>query len=33
MYLPKIGSGGKVTIYNNLGSTVVVADVQGWFTA
>jgi len=23
---------GKVTIYNNLGSTNVIADVQGWFT-
>ncbi|HET7718376.1 MAG TPA: hypothetical protein VFK43_00325 [Acidimicrobiales bacterium] len=33
LVIAKIGSGGKVTIYNNLGSTVVVADVQGWFTA
>jgi hypothetical protein len=24
---------GKVSIYNNLGSTHVVADVQGWFSA
>ncbi len=23
---------GKVSIYNNVGSTVVIADVQGWFT-
>ncbi|HWI05559.1 MAG TPA: hypothetical protein VNT52_17265, partial [Acidimicrobiales bacterium] len=33
LVIAKIGSGGRVTIYNNLGSTVVVADVQGWFTA
>ncbi|MDP1804975.1 MAG: hypothetical protein Q8K72_07410, partial [Acidimicrobiales bacterium] len=33
LVIAKIGTGGKVTIYNNLGSTVVVADVQGWFTA
>jgi hypothetical protein len=32
LVIARIGSGGKVTIYNNLGSTVVVADVQGWFT-
>ncbi|HUR23729.1 MAG TPA: hypothetical protein VMZ73_07650, partial [Acidimicrobiales bacterium] len=32
LVIAKIGAGGKVTIYNNLGSTVVVADVQGWFT-
>ncbi len=33
LVIARIGTGGKVTIYNNLGSTVVVADVQGWFTA
>ena len=32
LVIARIGTGGKVTIYNNLGSTVVVADVQGWFT-
>ena len=32
LVIARIGAGGKVTIYNNLGSTVVVADVQGWFT-
>jgi hypothetical protein len=24
-------NGGKVSIYNNLGSTNVIADIQGWF--
>lgn len=33
LVIAKIGSGGRVSIFNNLGSTVVVADVQGWFTA
>ena len=33
LVIAKIGTGGKITFYNNLGSTVVVADVQGWFTA
>ena len=33
LVIARIGSGGKVTIYNNLGQTDVVADVQGWFTA
>ncbi len=32
LVIAPIGSEGKVTIYNNLGSTVVVGDVQGWFT-
>ncbi len=27
-----LGTGGKVTIYNNAGSTDVVVDVGGWFT-
>lgn len=31
LVIARIGVGGKVTIYNNLGSTVVIADVQGWF--
>ncbi len=33
LVIARIGSGGKVTIYNNLGSTFVIGDVQGWFTA
>ncbi len=28
----KLGAGGKVTIYNNAGSTDVVVDVGGWFS-
>jgi hypothetical protein len=28
----KLGSGGRVTIYNNAGSTDVVVDVGGWYT-
>jgi hypothetical protein len=32
LVIARIGVGGKVTLYNNLGSTVVIADVQGWFT-
>ena len=28
----KVGAGGKVTIFNGLGSTDVVVDVGGWFT-
>lgn len=32
LVIVKIGTGGKVTLYNNLGSTVVIADVQGYFT-
>lgn len=31
LVIARIGAGGKVTIYNNAGSTFVVADVQGWF--
>ena len=27
----KVGAGGKVDIYNELGSTEVIADVAGWF--
>ena len=32
LVIAKIGAGGKVSIYNNMGSVGVVADVQGWFT-
>ena len=28
----KLGTGGRVTIYNNAGSTDVIVDVNGWFT-
>ena len=28
----KLGTGGKVTIYNNAGSTDVIVDVSGYFT-
>ena len=28
----KLGTGGKVTIYNNTGSVDVIVDVNGWFT-
>ena len=30
--MAKLGTGGKVTIYNNAGSADVVVDVGGWFT-
>lgn len=33
LVIAKIGNAGRVTIFNNLGSAVVIADVQGWFTA
>ena len=29
----KVGDGGRVDLYNNLGSTHVVADVAGWYAA
>ena len=32
LVIARIGANGRVSIYNNLGYTVVVADVQGWFT-
>ena len=32
LVIAKIGAGGKVSFYNNMGSVAVVADVQGWFT-
>lgn len=31
LVVARIGVGGKITFYNNLGSTVIIADVQGWF--
>jgi len=33
LVIARIGANGKVTIYNHAGSTVVLADVQGYFTA
>lgn len=33
LVIARVGDGGKVSIYNNLGSVNVVADVQGWFGA
>ena len=30
--MAKLGTGGKVTIYNNAGSTDVIVDVGGWYT-
>jgi len=33
LVIARIGTNGKVTIYNNLGSAVVIGDVQGYFTA
>jgi hypothetical protein len=32
LVIARIGAGGQVTIYNNANSTIVIADVQGWFT-
>jgi hypothetical protein len=32
MVVAKVGAGGKVSIYNALGVTHVVADVAGWFS-
>ena len=31
LVVARVGAGGKVSIYNNLGTTAVVADVQGWY--
>ena len=31
MVIVKLGAGNKVTFYNDLGTTAVIADVQGWF--
>ena len=33
LVVARVGSGGKVSVYNNLGSVDVVADVQGWYSA
>ncbi|MDQ4069951.1 MAG: hypothetical protein M3203_10855 [Actinomycetota bacterium] len=32
LVIARIGDGGQVRIHNHAGSTVVIADVQGWFT-
>lgn len=29
----RVGEGGRISVYNNLGSTDVVADLNGWFAA
>lgn len=31
MVIIKLGAGGRVTLYNNLGSTHLIVDVMGWF--
>jgi hypothetical protein len=31
LVIARVGDGGKVAIFNNLGSTDILADVQGWF--
>jgi len=31
LVIAKVGTGGQVTIYNDTGSTNVIADVAGWF--
>jgi hypothetical protein len=31
LVIAKVGSGGMVTLYNDLGSTHLIADVAGWF--
>jgi hypothetical protein len=33
LVVAQVGSDGRVAIYNNLGATDIVADVQGWFAA
>ena len=33
LVIARVGDGGKVDFFNNLGSTDVIADVQGWFAA
>ena len=33
LVVAQVGADGKVAIYNNLGSTDVIADVAGWFAA
>ena len=31
LVVARVGTGGKVAIYNNAGSTDVIGDIQGWF--
>jgi hypothetical protein len=33
LVIAKVGANGKVTFYNNLGTTHLIADVEGWFSA
>jgi len=33
LVIARVGAGGKVAIFNHMGSTDVIADVQGWFAA
>jgi len=33
LVVAQVGADGRVSIYNNLGSTDVIADVEGWFAA
>jgi hypothetical protein len=33
LVIVKLGSGGKVTLYNSSGTSHLVADVAGWYTA
>ena len=33
LVMARVGTGGKVTIYNNSGTADVVADVQGWYAS
>jgi len=33
LVIAKVGTGGQVSIYNDTGSTQVIADVAGWFAA
>jgi hypothetical protein len=33
LVVAQVGADGKVAVYNNLGSTDVIADVEGWFAA
>ena len=33
LVIARVGAGGKVVVYNHLGATDVIADVQGWFAA
>ncbi len=33
LVVAQVGADGRVSVYNNLGSTDVIADVEGWFAA